>query len=125
VRTDRQLVATSIPLAMTTHASTVTGGDYKIVLWVGDLPGGVLPKGVLGGLKDPKIGGTGTLTGVHRAQLAGETAYVGSFTSSDALPRRVALLVHGSRLYVIRVQAQSVGPVFDQVTKSFRFTLPG
>jgi hypothetical protein len=125
VRADRQLVAPTIPIAMLTHASTVTGSDYKIVVWVGDLPGGVLPKGLLGALKDPEIGGTGTLTGVHQANLAGETASIGSFASSDALPRRVAVLVHAGHLYVIRVQAQTVGPVFDRLTKSFRFTLPG
>jgi hypothetical protein len=125
VRADRQLVAPTIPIAITAHASTVTGHDYKIVVWVGDLPGGALPKGELAALKDPEIGGTGALTGVHEVQLAGETAAVGSFASSDALPRRVAVLVHAGHLYVIRVQAQTVGPVFDRLTKSFRFTLPG
>ena len=125
VRADRQLVAPTIRVAMTAHASTVTGRDYKIVVSVGDLPGGALPKGVLAALKDPEIGGTGARTGVHVVQLAGETAAVGSYASSDALPRRVAVLVHAGHLYVIHVQAQTVGPVFDRLTKSFRFTLPG
>jgi hypothetical protein len=125
VRADRQLVAPTIPITMATHVSTVTGSDYKIVVWVGDLPGGGLPKGVVAALKDPEIGGTGALSGVHEVQLAGETASVGSFASSDVLPRRVAVLVHAGHLYVIRVQAQAVGPVFDRLTKSFCFTLPG
>jgi hypothetical protein len=125
VRADRQIVAPTIPIAMATHSSTVTGSDYKIVVWVGDLPGGVLPKGVVAALKDPEIGGIGARTGVHEAQLAGETAAIGSFASSAALPRRVAVVVHAGHLYVIRVQARTVGPVFDRLTKSFRFTVPG
>jgi hypothetical protein len=110
------------PVGRDAHAAVVTGRDYQITVRQADVPGGELPHGVLGGLKDPKIGGTGTLGDVHQARVAGEIAYVGTFVSSSALPRRVAVVLHRGRLFVIRVQAQQVGPVFDAVVKSFRFT---
>lgn len=119
-----QLTATSIAGPIATHASVVVGNDYRIVVWDGDLPGGVLPKGAVGALRDPRIAGTGRLAAVHSVDIGGETAYVGSFTSSDALPRRVAVMVHGGRLFVIRAQAESAGTVFDTVVHSFRFVAP-
>jgi hypothetical protein len=116
------VVAASIALPIVTHSSVAVGSDYRIVVWDADLPRGVLPKGAVGALKDPKIGGSGTLAAVHSLRIAGETAYVGTFTSSDALPRRVAVIVHGGRLFVIRAQAESAGAVFDTVVQSFQFT---
>ena len=116
------LVAASIAAPMATHASVVVGSDYRIAIWDGALPGGSLPRGAYGALKDPKIGGRGTLAAVRSMRIGGETAYVGTFTSSDALPRRVAVMVHGGRLFVIRTQAESAGTVFDAVADSFRFS---
>jgi hypothetical protein len=119
------LIAASIAVPIITHSSVVVGSDYRIAIWDGDLPGGTLPKGAFGALKDPKIGGSGTLASVHSMSIAGETAYVGTFVSSDALPRRVAVMVHDGRLFVIRAQAESAGTVFDAVAHSFRFSQPG
>ena len=114
----------SLARPMATRSAVVMGSDYRIAIWDGNLLAGTLPKGPLGVLRDPKIGGTGTLAAVHSMQIGGETAYVGTFTSSDALPRRVAVLVHDGRLFVIRVQAESAGTVFDTVVHSFHFVRP-
>jgi hypothetical protein len=40
----------------------------------------------------------------------------------NVLPVEIAVLQHGSRLYVIRLESRSVGTVFDTLTKSLRFT---
>jgi hypothetical protein len=112
--------STAAPIVM--HTAVAVGRDYRIAVWNTTLPAGALPKGTRGALQDPKIGGAGPFAEVQSAVIADETASVGTFTSSDALPRRVAVLVHGGRLFVIRVQAESAGTVFDAVVRSFRFT---
>jgi hypothetical protein len=111
---------TAAPIAMQT--TVAVGDDYRIAVWDADLPGGALPKGALGALGDPKMGGTGTLTAVHPTEIAGVTAYVGTFTANHATPRRVAVFVHGGHLFVIRVQSEAAGTVFDAAAHSFHFT---
>jgi len=122
---ETQLSAVTMPLAIGAHVAIASGRDYQVAVVQGDLPGTVLPKGLRAVLQDPKIGGTGTLTGAHKTVIAGESAYEGTFVSSQALPRRVAVFVHGRHLYVLRVQSQSAGTVFNELAKSFHFTQPG
>jgi hypothetical protein len=122
---ETQLSAVTMPLAIGAHVAIAAGRDYQVAVVQGDLPGRARPKDLLALLQDPKIGGTGTITGARRTRIAGDVAYEGTFVASRTLPRRVGVFVHGRSLFVLRVQAQAAGPVFDELTKSFRFAPPG
>ena len=108
------------PVAM--HTAVAVGADYRVAVWDAALPPGGFANGAPAALRDPEIGGPGTLTAMHPTEIAAEPAYVGTFTASNAAPRRVAVIVHGGRFFVIRVQAAAASTVFAAAAHSFRFT---
>ena len=121
VHRDQQVTASDGKRSMLVRRSIVAGADYQIVIRV-DAPGMKLPSVLSAALQDPFLAGSDAPAIVHKTVIAGETAYEGQVHARHVLPFEVAVLTHGDRLYVIRIEARTVGPVFDAVAKSFRFT---
>ena len=121
VHRDQQVTASDGKRSMLVRRSIVAGADYQIVIRV-DGQGVKLPRALAAALQDPFLSGSNAPAIVHKTVIAGETAYEGQVRARHVLPFEVAVLVHGGRLYVIRIEARTVGTVFDAVAKSFRFT---
>lgn len=123
VHRDQRVTAPDGKHSMLVRRSIAAGADYQIVIRVDELAKGTtLPLGLAGALQDPFLTGTNSPAIVHKTVIAGETAYEGQVHARHVLPFEMAVLMHGGRLYVIRLEAGSVGTVFNALAKSFRFT---
>jgi hypothetical protein len=121
VHRDQQVTSSDGKRSMLVRRSIVAGAGYQIVIRV-DAAGVKLPPGLAAALQDPFLAGSDAPAIVHKTVIAGETAYEGQVHARHVLPFEVAVLMHGGRLYVIRIEARSVATVFDAVARSFRFT---
>jgi hypothetical protein len=121
VHRDQQVTASDGKRSMLVRRSIAAGADYQIVIRV-DQEGVKLPQGLAGALQDPFLAGSNAPAIVHKTVIGGETAYAGEVRARNVLPFEVAVVMHGGRLYAIRIEARTVGTVFAAVTKSFRFT---
>jgi hypothetical protein len=123
VHRDQQVTSSDGKRSMFVRRSISAGTGYQIVVRVDELPKGTkLPLGLPGALQDPFLAGSDAPASVHKVAIAGETAYEGQVHARNVLPFEVAVAMHRDRLYVIRIESESVGTVFDAVAKSFRFT---
>jgi hypothetical protein len=101
------------------HRSIASGADYQIVVRVGQLrPDATLPFGLVGALVDPSLAGVRAPANVHSVEFDGGTAY--DFDLPASLPHRGRIFRHGSRVYVVTVQSEGSGYVFDELMRSFK-----
>jgi hypothetical protein len=123
VHRDNQVTSSDGKRSMLVRRSITAGTGYQIVIRVDELGSGAIPRsGLQGALQDPFLAGSDAPAIVHKTVIAGETAYAGEVHARNVLPFYVGVVMHGGRLYVIRVESRSVETVFDAVARSFHFT---